>query len=177
MARLVLTVIGDDQSGLVEALSGVVVDNEGNWEKSHLAHIGGKFAGIVMVTIPDGQKDALVRDLQPLEDQGLLEIVVETADRKEPAAPSTLLSLELVGVDHPGIIHDISSALAERDVSIEELETETKNAPMAGGVYFEARAVLRAPADMPKQEIIASLEALAHKLMVDIEVSEAPQPN
>ena len=56
---------------------------------------------------------------------------METADRKEPAAPSTLLSLELVGVDHPGIIHDISSALAERDVSIEELETETKNAPMA----------------------------------------------
>ena len=48
--------IGGDQSGLVEALSGVVVDHEGNWEKSHLAQIGGKFAGIVMVTIPDGQR-------------------------------------------------------------------------------------------------------------------------
>lgn len=175
MARLVLTVIGDDQAGLVEALSGVVVDHEGNWEKSHLAQIGGKFAGIVMVSIPDGQKDALIRDLQPLEDQGLLEIVVETADASEPAGPSNLLSLELVGVDHPGIIHDISQALAERDVSIEELETETKAAPMAGGVFFEARAVLRAPTDMPTREITATLEALAHKLMVDIEVSETKE--
>ncbi len=126
-----------------------------------------------MVTIPDAQKDALITDLQPLEDQGLLEIVVETADQEKTAAPSNLLSLELVGVDHPGIIHDISHALAERDVSIEELETETKAAPMAGGVFFEAKAILRAPADVPTREIIASLEALAHKLMVDIEVSEA----
>ena len=174
MAKLVLTVIGDDQSGLVEALSRIVVDHEGNWEKSHLAQLGGKFAGIVMVTVPDRQADALIRDLEPLEDQGLLEITVEKVDREEPAAPSTLLSLELVGTDHPGIIHDISHALAERNVSIEELETETTSAPMAGGVLFQAKAILRAPLDVPVQEIVGSLEALANKLMVDIHVNKQP---
>ena len=61
MATLVLTVIGDDQSGLVDVLSGVVSDHAGNWEKSHMARLAGKFAGIVMVTVPDQNVDRAIQ--------------------------------------------------------------------------------------------------------------------
>lgn len=177
MATLVLTVIGDDRSGLVSALSGVIADHGGSWERSQMARLAGKFAGIVLVTVPDPRADALIEDLGPLEAQGLLEITVERgvsdADGNgQPAGSDTVrLSLELVGADRPGIVHDISAALAARQVSIEELHTATRAAPMAGGMLFEASATLLAPPSVPIPELRAVLEELANELMVDLSLS------
>ena len=86
MATLVLTVIGDDRSGLVSALSGVVTDNGGSWERSHMARLAGKFAGIVVVAVPDDRVQGFLDDLAPLQSQGLLEIRAERGDDAGPAA-------------------------------------------------------------------------------------------
>ncbi len=171
MATLVLTVIGDDRPGLVDALSGVVTDHGGNWDRSHLARLGGKFAGIVVVEIPDSAADAMIADLAPLEEERLLSITVERAPGTEPADAGILVALQLIGQDRPGIVHEISHALASNGVSIEELETETMSAPMAGERLFEATAVLRAPRDLALDELRRVLESLANELMVDIDLT------
>ena len=79
----------------------------------------------------------------------------------------------VVGLDHPGIVRDVSDALASRGVNIEELETETSNAPMDGGTLFTARAVLGLPAGVSTESLRDVLEELAHQLLVDIELDEA----
>jgi glycine cleavage system regulatory protein len=169
MTTLVLTVIGDDRSGLVEALSSVVARHHGNWERSRMAELAGKFAGIVLVSVPDDNAEALTRDLAPLSAQGLLDVTVERGapDRRSDGAR---FSLHLLGTDQPGIIRDISAALAARSVSIAELRTETREAPMAGGMLFEAEAVLEAPHGVSGDDLRAILEDLATALMVDIEL-------
>lgn len=172
MATLVLTVIGDDRSGLVDALSGVIADHGGNWDESHMTELAGKFAGIVRVTVPDARADALVDALKAPDRGDLLDITVTRASTEEPAGRLRQVSLELVGQDHPGIIHDISHALAQRDVSIHDLRTETVDAPMAGGTLFQAWAVLEIPAGLAIAELSAGLEALANELMVDIDLHE-----
>jgi glycine cleavage system regulatory protein len=172
VATLVLTVIGDDRSGLVSALSGVIADHAGSWERSQMARLAGKFAGIVQVMVPDDRADALVSALGPLEAQGLLEVTVERAAEEQlPVGEVTRLSLELVGADRPGIVHDISQALAARQVSIEELSTATREAPMSGGLLFEATATLLAPPGLAIDELQAVLEELANELMVDLSLS------
>ena len=176
MATLVLTAIGDDQSGLVDALSEVVADHGGNWDTSHMARLGGKFAGIVMVTLPDRQVDALIGGLKPLEAEGLLDITVGEASATDEAEPATSLSLRLVGLDHPGIIHDIWHALAVRNVSIDELRTETSSAPMGGGTLFEADMLIRVPTGVATADLVDALEELANNLMVDLEVGSATDP-
>ena len=169
MASFVLTVIGDDRPGLVSELSAPIKAHGASWERSQLSHLGGKFAGIVLVTVPAKELDALIAELMALGDQGL-HVVVERTD--EPVErESVRFSLELLGADHPGIVADISAALAARGVSIEELTTEVREAPMAGGTIFEARAVLVAPPTVDAEELRPALEALAHQLMVDIELS------
>jgi glycine cleavage system regulatory protein len=173
MATLVLTAIGDDHAGLVRELSGVIADHGGNWETSRMAHLAGKFAGIVMVTVPDESAKALIRDLRPLEERGLLDITAELTT--EPTPLESILTLELVGMDQPGIVRDISDALATRNVNIEELETETVAAPMDGGTLFKARAVLGLPAGLLVDELTEALEELAVQLMVEIEVAEPPK--
>jgi glycine cleavage system regulatory protein len=169
MASLVLTVIGDDRPGLVSELSAPIKARGASWERSQLSHLGGKFAGIVLVSVPAQELDALVADLMALGDHGL-HVVVERTDEPEEVE-SVRFSLELLGADHPGIVAEISAALADRGVSIEELTTDVREAPMAGGTIFEARAVLVAPPDVSADELRPMLEALAHELMVEIELS------
>ena len=41
--------------------------------------LAGKFAGIVLVSVPDDRADALVAELRALDDQGL-QVVVERTD-------------------------------------------------------------------------------------------------
>ena len=172
MASLVLTVIGDDRSGLVSALAGVIADHGGSWERSQMARLAGKFAGIVLVAVPDDRAEALIGALGPLGIEGLLDVTVERADDEVPVSTDVIrLSLELVGADRPGIVHDISRVLAARQVSIEELHTATREAPMAGGMLFEATATLLAPPTVPIAELQEVLEDLANELMVDIALS------
>ncbi len=177
MATLVLTVIGDDRSGLVDALAEIVEAQGGNWAKSHMAELGGKFAGIVMVTVPDAKSSAFEAALEPLTSKGLFDVTVTAADG--PADPvagpqaGTEFELSLLGPDQPGIIHDLSAALAERNVSIAELRTELREAPMAGGMLFEAQALLIAPAGAAPAELQECIEALEAELMVDIEFKPA----
>jgi len=169
MATLVLTVFGDDRAGLVDAVSEVIADHGASWDKSYMAELAGKFAGIVLVTVPDARIDSVASGLAALE-SSVLEITIHEADGSQMGAPHQELTLELFGHDHPGIIHDLSHALAERGVSIVELSTETRAAPMGGGTLFEARATLHAPVDLAVADLAVSLEVVANELSVDIEL-------
>jgi glycine cleavage system regulatory protein len=169
MATFVLTVLGDDRPGLVSAISGAINRRNGSWEHSQLAHLGGKYAGIVLLSAPDAEADALVGDLRALDGEGL-QVVVERTD--VPAERSVVkLDLELVGADRPGIIAEISGLLAAQQVSIEDLVTELTDAPMAGGKIFEARATLVAPEGASADDLRAALEELADRLMVDVHLT------
>ena len=102
MASVVITLIGDDQAGLVDAVAGVVAAHGGNWDRSHLAELAGKFAGIVLVDVPNSSVDPMLQDLDAIEAQGLLNITAERAAAPSNDTRTSHLVLELVGQDHPG---------------------------------------------------------------------------
>ena len=173
MATFTLTCIGDDRPGLVSALSAPINAHGASWERSQMARLAGKFAGILMLAVPDDRAEALVADLTALKDIGLL-VALEQTD--VPAQhESVRLSLELIGADHPGIVAEISAALAAQRIGIEELSTDVREAPMAGGMLFEASAVLQAPPETSMNTLRSMLEAVADELMVDISLSD-PEP-
>ena len=169
MATLVLTALGDDRPGLVAAISTAINARGGSWEQSHFSELAGKFAGIVVLSAPDAEADAVAADLLTLEDTGL-HVQVERTDA--PAHEDAVtFELELVGADRPGIISEISTLLATHRVSIEDLVTELVDAPMAGGKIFEARAVLVAPGSADGQQLREALESLADRLLVDVHLT------
>ncbi len=172
METLVLTVIGDDRPGLVSALSARLNAQGALWQRSQMSRLAGKFAGIVEVVVPAGTVDDLVADLESLGAEGLAVAIARTSTPPETA--TRRLSLELVGADRPGIVAEISALLSARRISIEELATSVTHAPMAGGMLFEARAVLAAPNSADETELRAALEALADELMVDVALDEDP---
>jgi glycine cleavage system regulatory protein len=170
MALFVITVFGEDRPGIISALSEPITRHEGNWERSQLARLAGKFAGIVEASVADDRYETLVGELMALEGQGLhVTIEGEEPPESEDVDGEGFL-LELLGNDHPGIVAEVSAVLAEHGVSIEELHTEVRDAPMAGGHLFEARAILVAP-PAGTDALRAALEALADELMVDLTLS------
>ena len=169
---LVLSVIGNDRAGLVKALADVIEAGGGNWERSHLSELAGKFAGIVVVTVPESRADELRAALAPL--QGLLDVSVhDGASSDEPEGPRREVRVELLGNDRPGIVGAVSGVLAQHGLSVAELESGTRDAPMAGGRLFEATAVATVPADTDLEALQADLEELATEIMVDVSLRPA----
>lgn len=175
---LVLTFIATDRPGLVERLSETVAEQGGNWLESRMAHLAEQFAGIAMIEIPEKKIPALRKALTALESEGFHLAIDEAgevaeepgqAPAQETAPPEgPLFNLDLVGPDQPGILRDISHCLAEHGVSVEDLETDVRDAPMSGGLHFYATARVRVPKNMTADTLRQALESLAGSLMVDI---------
>ncbi len=167
---LVLTVIGKDRPGLVEAISQVVSEHDANWDASHMARIGGRFAGILQVVVAEGEAKSLAAALEKLGPSGLRVIVEDSVETTEPQGQ--VYWIELIGSDHHNIVRDISAALASREVTVLELNSELSDAPVAGGRLFKMQASIRCPESLSGDDLRESLEGLANSLMVDIEIGD-----
>ncbi|MFO0744686.1 MAG: ACT domain-containing protein [Myxococcota bacterium] len=174
-ARLVLTVIGPDRPGLVDALAAVIARAGGSWQKSRMSRLSGHFAGIVEVEIPPSELYALRDGLDGLSDRGLTVHVTRTESPDgEVAAPRTA-HLAFVGQDRPGLVQAIASVLAKAGVNVDELETHTFLAPMSGVQVFEADAAVHLPAGLELAALRTELETVARDLVVDVQLDEEPK--
>lgn len=169
MTQFVLTAVGDDREGLVSALSSAVEAHGGNWLDSQLARLAGKFAGIVLVDIPAQSVTAFAAAAALLQDELGWKIEVTPAGTG-PAAGAEA-QVHLVGLDRPGMVRQVTTALAERHVSIRSFRSWTASAPQDGGLLFEAEAVVNLPDGVDLAIISEALEPLADGLMVDLELS------
>lgn len=174
--HLVLTVIAADRPGLVSQLSDTITAGGGNWLDARMASLAGQFAGILLVGVAEERADALAAALQALP--GLRLVVHKsaadmagTAAAAEPAGAT--LRLELLGQDRPGIVRDISRALADRQVSITDFQTERSSGSFSGEAMFKARALLQLPPGLDPFDLRRALEGLSDEWMVDLGVPPA----
>jgi len=166
---LVMTVIGKDRTGLVESVARIVAEHGGNWLESRMCRLGGEFAGLLRVHVPSEGRAALEGALSKLGD---LTVVVHSDESSRPAGKPQLASLEVVGHDRPGIVREITHALAARGVNVEELATECVSAPMSGESLFQARAKLLLPENVTVNELRQSLEQAVSGLTVEVTLEE-----
>jgi glycine cleavage system regulatory protein len=167
LTSIVLTVLAPDRPGLVERISAVIVRHGGNWLQSHLSRMAGYFGGLIHVTVPDQNADALVRALEGLGDQGVVAVVRKTSGPVESEEAGDV-GLSLMGNDRPGIVNRITEAIARKGVNVVSLETEYGSAPMAGNEMFSVRARLRMPPAVSLADLKRDLEMIAGDLMVDV---------
>jgi glycine cleavage system regulatory protein len=167
MASLILTLVGPDRPGLVRILAEEVAARDGSWLESRMARLAGQFAGIVLVNLPETEIGALTAILHDLEDEGLRVVVQQGVPDRAPAL-DRIFHVEVVGQDRPGIIRDITQALWDRGVNIEELTTNVLSGSFSGEMMFRIDARLRVPATTSVDDIRDDLEDLGNDLMVDI---------
>lgn len=175
MIDLVLTLIGPDRPGLVEAVAQTVADHDGNWLESRMIQLAGKFAGILRVEVPPGRAEALARALERLVASGL-KVVAETSERIATAGSEPgkqrVMYLEVIGLDRPGLVREISQLLVQHGVNVEELTTDRTSAPMSGELLFRADARVNVPARLDADQLRLGLERLASDLTVEIRLDD-----
>lgn len=165
MTTLILTVAGSDRPGLVAAVADVVDGHGGNWENSQLSEIAGVFAGVIQISVTPEHQDELTSALRALD--GMLTVAVHAGSDAAPGAAQPI-ALQILGNDRPGIVREVSRVLQAHGVSIETIDTETKDAAMAGGRLFEASVTAEVPASADLDALRADLERLTSELQVDI---------
>lgn len=167
---VVMTVLGKDRTGLVESLASLVAEYGGNWMESRMCRLGGEFAGILRVHVPSDRLPALTSALEKLNDRGLM-VTMRPDEAAAAQASQNLMGLELVGHDRPGIVRQLTAALAARGVNVEELSTECVSAPMSGETLFKAEARLLVPGACDPEKLRADLEKIAADMMVDLRLA------
>ncbi len=168
---LVMTVLGKDRPGLVESIASLVSSHGGNWLESRMCRLGGEFAGILRIHVPAENQVALERALSSVGSQGL-SVIAQPDPGPPQAAGARLASLEIVGQDRPGIVRQISAALARQGVNVEEFSSECASAPMSGETLFKAQIRMQIPASCNVADLRTELEKIAGDLLIDVVFEE-----
>ena len=169
---MVFTFVGADKPGLVEKLSQTVATHGGNWLESRMSELAGQFAGIVKVEVGKDQAAALRTALLALCEPQFSVVVAESASESH-AGNFRQLRLTIVGNDRPGIMREVSHALAARNISVSEMDTSITSAPMSGDLLFEAVARIQVPQALDLDELNAQLDTIANALTVHIDLEQS----
>jgi len=173
---LILTFVGDDRPGLISEISQAVAAHGGTWLESRSARLAGKFAGILLVQLPDENVIPLESALARLAPSGL-RISIDRGGAAEADRPRRTVNLDVVGAERPGIVRDVTLALTRLGVNIEDFASGLEGEPFTGAVMFRATARLSVPEGLRLDELRKALEKLAAEIMVDLAVAEGePRP-
>ncbi len=146
--HLVLTALGADRPGIINQLSSTVFDCDCSIADSRMTVLGGEFALILMVS---GNWDAVAKleaMVPTLEAQLDLTIVSKRTDPRDNNQDKIPYEVEVVALDHPGIVNDIAKFFSEQGLNIENMETECYAAAHTGTPMFSITMVVSLPADI-----------------------------
>jgi glycine cleavage system transcriptional repressor len=171
MPEFAVTAIGRDRPGIVAAISGALLEVEGNIEDSQMSILRGHFAVMLIVNVPDSvEASELEVGLDGIRKELDLEaIAVNRVDDLGAGGARPSHVITVYGADHPGIVHAVSAALADRGVNITGLETRLAGAADSP-LYVMILEVALGEASQP--DVDATLGEVAEES--DVEVSMRP---
>lgn len=172
-----LTAIGRDKPGIVAAVSSVLLEHHGNVEDSRMTILRGHFTIMLIVSTADDVDVAgLEGELERTREQlGLDAITLSEVSEVEPETqtpPSHVVSV--YGVDHPGIVHAVTSALASKDVNIVDLTTRLVGGEDGEPLYAMMMEVAL-PAGVSAEAVEDSLRAVRDEQGVDLTIRALEQ--
>ena len=172
LAHFAVTIIGKDRTGIVADTSEVLYKLGCNVEDSSCTMLGGEFAMILIVSHekPFSKKKLEGEFAAKYGDNGLSAFIRTLKDDevcyRGPEGELCLISV--YGSDKPGIVYRVTRELADRGVSIADLNTKLIGSPKDPVYVLVLEAAL--PAGMSVEDATALLENLKKELSVEISV-------
>ncbi len=145
--QLVIAAVGNDRPGLVDGLSGWVTDNDCNIADSRMMVLGGEFAVLLLVT---GKWNNLVKiedQAGQMQDKLGMTLNIKRTEMKQPGGDFLPYGVDVVALDHPGIVHNLANFFSQRSINIQDLSTSGYSAAHTGTPMFTVHMTLDVPAD------------------------------
>ncbi len=173
MSTIVLTVSGPDRVGIVDEITSTLLEVGANIETSRMARLGGEFAILMLLSLPEGRDGQLQDTVQRLIGRGY-KVTTAPTRREGPLQHSGRpYHLEVQGADHEGIVASIARTLAAKGISIETMDTGNTPAPNSGIPLFTMKATILVPTALEQSSWREDLENAAAEQHVDLALSAA----
>jgi glycine cleavage system transcriptional repressor len=146
--HLVITALGDDRPGIVDELSNALFRRDLNIEDSRMSVLGGEFAVLLLVSGSGEAIDDFVADTPELEQSLNMKLLVKlttSAAEQQALVPYTV---EVVAIDHPGIVHKLASFFSAKQINIVDLNTQRYAAAHTATPMFAVNMTIGIPADI-----------------------------
>lgn len=154
MKKLLISVMGPDQPGILAAVSGVISERGGNIENLSQTLLQSVFGGLLVISVPDeetpeGLQQALVQACSELQ----LHIDVHPAFERKPGATPEVQPyiVAAMGPDRQGLVAALAGTLARHDVNITNMQAIFKGGskPLDNMMIFEV--------DVPRHAVMQDL--------------------
>lgn len=142
---IVLSAIGTDRAGVVNDISKVILDCGGNIEESRMSALGTEFAMLLLISGNWHTLTRLESEIDKLsKDHGLTVTMRKTGERD--ARDAMPYAVDVVALDQPGIVFNLASFFASRDIDIADLATRRYAAAHTGAPMFAVQLTVNVPA-------------------------------
>lgn len=167
-----VTIIGKDRPGIVAGVAEVLFRLGCNIEDSSSTMLGGEFAMILIVSHGKPfSKTRLLEDFKAFGETMQLSVFVRTLSRDEMRHETPIGELCMVSVygsDQPGIVFRVTRELADRGITISDMNTKLIGTPEEPVYVLMLEAVL--PDGIGVEDVSRLLEKLKKELTVEIGV-------
>ena len=144
--HLVISALGKDRPGIVNQISRAILDAGCNIEDSRMTVLGGEFALILLVSGVWNAIAKLETQLKTLEKKLELMVVTKATEPRAVKDKMVPYMVDVVSMDHPGIVHEVAAFFSAREINIEDLNTWTYAAAHTGTPMFSMNMTISVPA-------------------------------
>jgi len=144
--QMVLSALGKDRPGLVDELSRAIFDLDCNISDSRMTVLGGEFAIQLLIEGPWNQLARLESHIPELEKNLGLTILSRYTEPRSADDALLPYAVDVVALDHPGIVHTLANFLSQRSINILDLSTSRYAAPHTGTPMFSVHMNIGIPA-------------------------------
>jgi glycine cleavage system transcriptional repressor len=165
MNRIIITAIGVDKPGLVDKISFIISQNDGNIENSKMIKIDNQFAMIIDFSCIKNL-DSIKADLDKIKELQITYKPVKDSDDSYKYFKKYLIK----GADNQGIVNKVSSFFSNQDINIIEVNTFLESAPITGTPLFNMEIIINYNNSNNITDIDSKLISLCDNLNLDIKI-------
>ncbi|MDA3903757.1 MAG: hypothetical protein PF441_09980 [Desulfuromusa sp.] len=169
--RYIMTAFGKDRSGIVADVTRLLYENECNLEDTTMSMLADEFTlSLLFSSQLPNIEELLTKECRRLElDKSISAFIrpLQPQQEKNQGGYKTC-TLHIEGLDQAGIVYKTSQFLADKRLSIIQLDSATSSSPESGATIYNMAINVQVPEDLPFDQLEEDLSIVADELNLDI---------
>jgi glycine cleavage system transcriptional repressor len=142
---IVISAVGGEPTTAVSELSRIIADCGGSIRESRMTALGSEFGILLLVAGNWHTIGRLERDLSRFGDEGGIAMHFKRTEARRMGKELLPYAIDVVGLDQPGIVHNLSRFFAARKVEIGEVSSRSYPAAHTGAPMFSVQMYINIP--------------------------------
>lgn len=167
---LVISALGKDRPGIVKEVSEIITGHGGNIMDSRMTVLGGEFALILLISGAQQAINAIQQSLPTQGEQLGLTMIARPTEQRTSSGQSVPCRVEVVALDHPGIVKNVAEFFSSQQINIEQLDTRSYSAAHTGSPMFSITMTISVPAEQALKRLREDFADFCDNLNLDASI-------